>query len=102
MDNGGVANKLCFARRSIHWLRLVFVFPRIWRTGNHGSLGQIEPKLFIAVAAIGTMASLICVARLCLVGGPAARSPHAWNKEDPTASRDDIVDIARSLARPDR
>ncbi|MGO8601206.1 transcriptional regulator, partial [Rhizobium ruizarguesonis] len=24
----------------------------------------------------------------------------AWNKEDPTASRDDIVDIARSLARP--
>ncbi|MGO6705133.1 LysR family substrate-binding domain-containing protein, partial [Rhizobium ruizarguesonis] len=26
----------------------------------------------------------------------------AWNKEDPTASRDDIVDIARSLARPVR
>ncbi|ANP89754.1 hypothetical protein BA011_28935 (plasmid) [Rhizobium leguminosarum] len=26
----------------------------------------------------------------------------AWNKEDPTASRDDIVDIARSLARPGR
>jgi DNA-binding transcriptional LysR family regulator len=24
----------------------------------------------------------------------------AWNKEDPTASRDDIIDIARSLARP--
>jgi len=24
----------------------------------------------------------------------------AWNKEDPTALRDDIVDIARSLARP--
>ncbi len=23
----------------------------------------------------------------------------AWNKEDPTAGRDDIVDIARSLAR---
>jgi hypothetical protein len=26
----------------------------------------------------------------------------AWNKEDPTALRDDIVDIARSLARPGR
>jgi DNA-binding transcriptional LysR family regulator len=26
----------------------------------------------------------------------------AWNKEDPTAARDDIVDIARSLARPGR
>ena len=26
----------------------------------------------------------------------------AWNKEDPTASRDDIVEIARSLARPGR
>lgn len=26
----------------------------------------------------------------------------AWNKEDPTAPRDDIVDIARSLARPGR
>lgn len=26
----------------------------------------------------------------------------AWNKEDPTASRDDIVDIARSLGRPGR
>ncbi|KSV62314.1 transcriptional regulator, partial [Sinorhizobium sp. GL2] len=26
----------------------------------------------------------------------------AWNKEDPTASRDDIIDIARSLARPGR
>lgn len=26
----------------------------------------------------------------------------AWNKEDPTASRDDFVDIARSLARPGR
>ncbi|MDQ0561931.1 DNA-binding transcriptional LysR family regulator [Rhizobium mesoamericanum] len=26
----------------------------------------------------------------------------AWNREDPTASRDDIVDIARSLARPGR
>ncbi|MGO8148089.1 hypothetical protein AB9F42_35655, partial [Rhizobium leguminosarum] len=26
----------------------------------------------------------------------------AWNKEDPNASRDDIVDIARSLARPGR
>jgi DNA-binding transcriptional LysR family regulator len=26
----------------------------------------------------------------------------AWNKDDPTASRDDIVDIARSLARPGR
>ncbi|MGR9418256.1 LysR family transcriptional regulator [Rhizobium leguminosarum] len=26
----------------------------------------------------------------------------AWNKNDPTASRDDIVDIARSLARPGR
>ncbi|MBY5878491.1 LysR family transcriptional regulator [Rhizobium leguminosarum] len=26
----------------------------------------------------------------------------AWNKEDPTASRDDIVDIARSLGRPVR
>ncbi|MGO7922112.1 LysR family transcriptional regulator, partial [Rhizobium ruizarguesonis] len=25
-----------------------------------------------------------------------------WNKEDPTASRDDIVDIARSLGRPGR
>jgi DNA-binding transcriptional LysR family regulator len=24
----------------------------------------------------------------------------AWNKEDPTAGRDDIIDIARSLARP--
>ncbi len=24
----------------------------------------------------------------------------AWNKEDPTAARDDIIDIARSLARP--
>ena len=24
----------------------------------------------------------------------------AWSKEDPTASRDDIIDIARSLARP--
>jgi DNA-binding transcriptional LysR family regulator len=26
----------------------------------------------------------------------------AWNKEDPTAARDDIIDIARSLARPGR
>ena len=26
----------------------------------------------------------------------------AWNKEDPTASRDNIVDIARSLARAGR
>ncbi|MBD9624676.1 LysR family transcriptional regulator [Ensifer sp. ENS06] len=26
----------------------------------------------------------------------------AWNKEDPTASRDDIIEIARSLARPGR
>jgi DNA-binding transcriptional LysR family regulator len=26
----------------------------------------------------------------------------AWNREDPTASRDDIVDIARSRARPRR
>ena len=26
----------------------------------------------------------------------------AWNREDPTASRDDIVDIARSLARAGR
>ncbi|NRQ17637.1 hypothetical protein BHMPCIPO_04899 [Ensifer sesbaniae] len=26
----------------------------------------------------------------------------AWNKEDPTVSRDDIIDIARSLARPAR
>jgi hypothetical protein len=26
----------------------------------------------------------------------------AWNKEDPTASRDDIVDIARSLGRSGR
>jgi DNA-binding transcriptional LysR family regulator len=26
----------------------------------------------------------------------------AWNREDPTASRDDIIDIARSLARPGR
>jgi DNA-binding transcriptional LysR family regulator len=26
----------------------------------------------------------------------------AWNKEDPTAGRDDIIDIARSLARPTR
>ncbi|MBB4440013.1 hypothetical protein M2310_003102 [Rhizobium leguminosarum] len=26
----------------------------------------------------------------------------AWNKEDPTASRDDIVDIARPLARSGR
>ncbi|MBY2919739.1 LysR family transcriptional regulator, partial [Rhizobium leguminosarum] len=26
----------------------------------------------------------------------------AWSKDDPTASRDDIVDIARSLARPAR
>jgi len=26
----------------------------------------------------------------------------AWNSEDPTASGDDIVDIARSLARPGR
>ncbi|MGO6862649.1 LysR family transcriptional regulator, partial [Rhizobium ruizarguesonis] len=26
----------------------------------------------------------------------------AWNKEDPTASRDDIVDIARSLGRSSR
>ncbi|KQV21610.1 LysR family transcriptional regulator [Rhizobium sp. Root1203] len=26
----------------------------------------------------------------------------AWNKDDPTASRDDIIDIARSLARPGR
>jgi DNA-binding transcriptional LysR family regulator len=26
----------------------------------------------------------------------------AWNREDPTASRDDIIDIARSLVRPDR
>ena len=24
----------------------------------------------------------------------------AWNMEDPTASRDDIIDIARSLVRP--
>ncbi len=26
----------------------------------------------------------------------------AWNKEDPTAARDDIIDIARSPARPGR
>ncbi|MHC2529535.1 hypothetical protein ACVIEM_006682 [Rhizobium leguminosarum] len=26
----------------------------------------------------------------------------AWSKDDPTASRDDIVDIARSLAWPGR
>jgi DNA-binding transcriptional LysR family regulator len=26
----------------------------------------------------------------------------AWNREDPTAPRDDIIDIARSLARPGR
>ncbi|MDK1388846.1 LysR family transcriptional regulator [Sinorhizobium sp. 8-89] len=26
----------------------------------------------------------------------------AWNKEDPTAGRDDIIDIVRSLARPGR
>lgn len=26
----------------------------------------------------------------------------AWNKEDPTASREDIIDIVRSLARPGR
>lgn len=26
----------------------------------------------------------------------------AWNKEAPTASRDDIIDIARSLERPGR
>ncbi|MGO7859708.1 LysR family transcriptional regulator, partial [Rhizobium ruizarguesonis] len=26
----------------------------------------------------------------------------AWSKDDPTASRDAIVDIARSLARPGR
>ncbi|WP_183851417.1 LysR family transcriptional regulator [Rhizobium sp. BK379] len=26
----------------------------------------------------------------------------AWNREDPTAARDDIIDIARSLARPGR
>ncbi len=26
----------------------------------------------------------------------------AWNKDDPTAARDDIIDIARSLARPGR
>jgi DNA-binding transcriptional LysR family regulator len=26
----------------------------------------------------------------------------AWNMEDPTASRDDIIDIARSLARPSK
>ena len=26
----------------------------------------------------------------------------AWNREDPTAGRDDIIDIARSLARPGR
>ncbi|MGO8344903.1 LysR family transcriptional regulator, partial [Rhizobium ruizarguesonis] len=26
----------------------------------------------------------------------------AWSKDDPTASRDDIVDLARSLARPVR
>ncbi len=26
----------------------------------------------------------------------------AWNREDPTAGRDDIVDIARSLARAGR
>ena len=26
----------------------------------------------------------------------------AWNKEDPTAGRDDIIDIARSLVRPGR
>ncbi|MCY1327633.1 LysR substrate binding domain protein [compost metagenome] len=26
----------------------------------------------------------------------------AWNKEDPTASRDNIIDIARSLGRPGR
>lgn len=26
----------------------------------------------------------------------------AWNKEDPTAARDDIIDIARSLVRPGR
>jgi len=24
----------------------------------------------------------------------------AWNREDPTAGRDDIIDIARSLVRP--
>jgi hypothetical protein len=26
----------------------------------------------------------------------------AWNKEDPTTGRDDIIDIARSLARSGR
>ena len=26
----------------------------------------------------------------------------AWNMEDPTASRDDIIDIARSLVRPSK
>jgi len=26
--------------------------------------------------------------------------PCAWNMEDPTASRDNIIDIARSLVRP--
>ncbi|EJJ30063.1 LysR family regulator, partial [Rhizobium sp. CF142] len=26
----------------------------------------------------------------------------AWNREDPTASRDDIIDIARSLVRSGR
>jgi hypothetical protein len=26
----------------------------------------------------------------------------AWNTEDPTAARDDIIDIARSLVRPPR
>ncbi len=26
----------------------------------------------------------------------------AWNTEDPTAARDDIIDITRSLVRPQR
>ncbi|MBB3564971.1 hypothetical protein FHX06_006341 [Rhizobium sp. BK512] len=26
----------------------------------------------------------------------------AWNREDPTAGRDDIIDIVRSLVRPGR
>ncbi|MBP1884371.1 hypothetical protein J2Z50_002660 [Ensifer mexicanus] len=30
------------------------------------------------------------------------RSGVAWNKEDPAAGRDDIIDIARSLVRPER
>ncbi|MNT54389.1 hypothetical protein D3C72_1915510 [compost metagenome] len=36
------------------------------------------------------------VRRVDLKIGPGV----AWNEEDPTASRDDIIDIARSLARP--